>query len=715
MLSVFFLFLLVFLLIFLQAGFVGGGEGERLRGRGRLIAALLLSPFASSPAAEKTRNALIGAEFLQTALAPTAKQRVEFIGAKSFTDVELTAAVAEQIREINENGLTPARADDTAYYLGAFYRKKGFASVEVDCEIRGGKAALKIQEGPRSLLRGVTFTGNKSLPDATLWEYFLGATPERLAKEPEKFPYNAAEVASGADRVRGLYISEGYLDAVVDAAKIDLTENGTRASVTVRIEERQRYLFGDVQFHGETRFKREELVKAMIEPVDGPFSATKVTNAERNIQSFLKAHGYYQAEVAVAADPAKAVRGRVAVRFDVKPGHLFHFDGVTATGTDRLRADFLPKRFAHLKGEKYDPEMLDETFREMLRTGLFKNLRPSLTPVGKDELRIDLTVEEAKAREVGATIGAGSYEGASIGVRLADRNLFGRGRPLSLAVDYSLRGLRGELLYVDPWLFDTRFSLRSRLYSAARDEEGYSKNQIGWRFDLTRKLLPHLEAGLFVEQQSVTLTSAGIDLGQLGPTDYFLTSVGLTASIDYRDNPINPSRGFIFTNAADFSTLDGEPAFTRYTVRFSYYLPVKKFLFAFGARSGLIAPITDRADIPIDVRYFNGGGTTVRSFAERELGSQSRSGDPLGGEFFTIFNAEMTFPLIRNLQGAAFVDAGNLTSSDEIGLGDMRYAVGLGLRYKLPIGPLRLDYGVNPSPQANEARGAFHFSFGFAF
>ena len=380
-----------------------------------------------------------------------------------------------------------------------------------------------------------------------------------------------------------------------------------------------------------------------------------------------------------------------------------------------MAADFLPNRFAHLKDEKFDPEKLDQTFREMLRTGLFKNLRPSLTPAGHDRLRIDLTVEEAKAREVGATIGAGSYEGVTVGLRLADRNLFGRGRPLSLGVDYSQRGLRGELLYVDPWFFDTRFSLRSRLYSAVRDEDGYSKSEVGWRFDFARKLLPHLEIGTFVEQEKVKLTANGIDPAQLGPADYFLTSVGLTASIDYRDDPINPSRGFIFTNATDFSTIDGEPAFTRYTVRFSYYLPVKKLLFAFGARSGLIAPIAERADIPIDVRYFSGGGTTVRSFSERDLGPQSKSGDPLGGEFFTIFNAEMTFPIVRSLQGAVFVDAGNLTSSDDIGISDMRYAVGLGLRYKLPIGPLRLDYGLNPSPHADEARGAFHFSFGFAF
>ena len=57
-------------------------------------------------------------------------------------------------------------------------------------------------------------------------------------------------------------------------------------------------------------------------------------------------------------------------------------------------------------------------------------------------------------------------------------------------------------------------------------------------------------------------------------------------------------------------------------------------MLAFGARVGLISPILD--DLPIDVRFFNGGGTTVRSFAERELGPKDSGGNPLGGEIYTV-------------------------------------------------------------------------------
>jgi outer membrane translocation and assembly module TamA len=106
----------------------------------------------------------------------------------------------------------------------------------------------------------------------------------------------------------------------------------------------------------------------------------------------------------------------------------------------------------------------------------------------------------------------------------------------------------------------------------------------------------------------------------------------------------------------------------------------------------------------------------VRSFGERDLGPHDPRGNPIGGEFYTVFNAEYTFPIWGDLLGAIFVDAGNLLrDARQPSLDDMRYALGVGLRYNLPIGPIRLDYGVNPDRRPDEDFGAFHFSFGFAF
>ena len=704
----------------------------------------------------QAEGAVLGADLVKTTLSARASDFVEIHGNTSFSQDELLAAIGEQVREIQSQGLTPARADDAAFYVGAFYRKRGFAKAATEYEIRGKKVVVRLVEGPRSTVQKLTFIGNRAFPEATLFDYVIGATPERLAREPAQFPYTEAEVAAGGDRVRGLYLSEGYLNVKVDTSGVALSANGTAASVTVRIDEGMRYTFGEVRFEGETLFPREQLVAALGDPVSGtaakseevlrkkstaaqsaaaPFpgvsySPGRATAMQRNLQSFYKARGYFLAEVGLVADHTSSKTGLVPVTFTAKPGALHYFGGVDARSEGarpRLSPSFLPTRFATLKGEVYDPEKLDETYREMLRTGLFSTLRVSTVARPGGEVMLDIIAEEAKAKEVGFTLGYGSYDGATAGIRLGDRDLFGKGRPLTFSFDYSQRGARGELLYVDPWLFDSRFTLRPKLYSAARDELGYSKSEIGGRVDLTRKVMPHLELGVFVESASVKVDNVSPELAAepllLGPTNYTITSLGVTQLTDYRDNPINPSRGLVLSSSFDYAMLDGEPGFTRTTVRFSYYLPLGKTLLAFGARGGYIAPIADA--VPIDVRFFNGGSTTVRSFTERELGPKDRGGNPLGGDVYTVLNLELTFPVYQALQGAVFVDAGSLKNSDaqqrdvqngeKDTSGDMRYAVGLGLRYKLPIGPLRIDYGVNPNPKPDEEFGASHFSFGFAF
>jgi outer membrane protein insertion porin family len=218
---------------------------------------------------------------------------------------------------------------------------------------------------------------------------------------------------------------------------------------------------------------------------------------------------------------------------------------------------------------------------------------------------------------------------------------------------------------------------------------------------------------------SDALTGTTISQALLGPRDYTRISFGLTQTTDYRNDPINPARGFIFTSSFDFGLINGEAGFLRGSARFSYYLPVGKCLLAFGARGGYIDSLM--GELPIDVRFLNGGGTTVRSFAERALGPRDDHENPIGGNLFTVFNVEFTFPISGGLEGAAFVDAGSLHSNDIVegshvsADSGLRFATGLGLRYKLPIGPLRLDYGVNPDRRPGEAFGAFNFSFGFAF
>jgi outer membrane protein assembly complex protein YaeT len=129
-------------------------------------------------------------------------------------------------------------------------------------------------------------------------------------------------------------------------------------------------------------------------------------------------------------------------------------------------------------------------------------------------------------------------------------------------------------------------------------------------------------------------------------------------------------------------------------------------------------------DLPASERFFAGGDTTVRGFVLDQLGTADTLNDqgfPTGGNGLIVVNLEIRAPYWKGLGPVVFVDAGNVFKrASEVNLGDLRPAAGFGLRYRSPIGPLRVDLGLNLDPQvlpngARERRSVYHISLGQAF
>jgi outer membrane protein assembly complex protein YaeT len=644
------------------------------------------------------------------------KLRVLLEGNRHFSADALHIALTDPLTSIEQSGLSPALADDAAFFLGVFYRRNGFPEADVKWNIESGNTLrLAIHEGPFTELGTVTFSGNLHLPQETLTGYITGATRERFPKPP--LPFVESDIKSGVERIRGLYRSEGYLDATVEPPRITFSPGKTRADVQIDIREGIQYRFGRITFQGDIIFYPERALRKEMEVFTRkPFTPVALTNLERKIVYFYRSRGYFNAKV--TSEPAPAVNGLVPIRFMVEAGPLFHFDGVTQTGLSKLRPSFLEHRFASLRGQVYDPEKVEERYRQLMGTGLFSNLKLTQKALPNHQVQLQFEIEEAKSRELGFSLGYTKLDGLIFGTRYVDRNLFGNGRPLTIDAEVAQKLLRGEVVYSDPWFLEGDNKLNVRLYALNQELEGYAKTETGLRPELTRKFGKHLELGAFVLTRVLQIQNNGIDPKEVGPTDYRTDSLGVSATYDTRDSVINPRRGFVVSATGDFATniVGSSVEFLRGTLRASYYLPVgSSSMLAAGVRGGIIAPLGSSETLPIDERFFNGGSTTVRSFSDRTLGPKDSNGYPVGGETFTVANLELNTPIHDNLDGALFADAGSTGRRLDSGLGQTGFAIGAGLRYRLPIGPIRVDYGWNPVRAKNQPAGAIHFSFGFAF
>ena len=671
---------------------------------------------------------------------------VVFTGITGFTDADIRDALFDPLDTIKHDGLTPAAADDCAFLLELFYRKNGYTFVDVNYTVVNSRnLRLDVKEGPLVILGDIRFTGNDHYPNTDNFkQYIIGQTRGRFPASRKDLPYVETDVQKGTDLVQRFYLSEGYLQAQVGTPATLYTNNRTRANITIPIVEGQRYQFGRVAIEGPLVFPEPELRALIADQIPLPYTRPRVDGMARKLEDYHKKRGYFNATVTAVSDPVTAgPDGRVPTALQVNPGPLFRFDGVRIVGTDRLKPEYLRNRFKKLSGQVYDPAKLEEVYQEMIRTGLFAQLRVEPAPQPDNTLRLDIGVKEGKGREVGFSLGYGTFEGAIFGVELRDRDFLGTGRPISFMLDYSTRTISVELLYVDPYLLESDVEMRLSLHALTRNVDAYTKEQIGASAQFTRSFTKQFKAGIFVEANNVQITKYEVQDFNLGPKNYTVDAVGVTASLDLRDNPVAPTKGFITDGTFDVasSALGGNVNYVRGTFRATYLLPLPgKTLLLAGFRGGIIKPFGETGQqyfvngdddpktpkvfkgsmLPIDERFFLGGSTTVRSYAERQLGpyDHNTSGQPIGGEAYTLANLEFQFPvkLAADLKGAVFVDAGNLRPrAEQFGFGSEHYAVGAGIRYNLPIGPLRADYGVNPNPGRNEAFGAFQFSFGLAF
>jgi len=206
---------------------------------------------------------------------------------------------------------------------------------------------------------------------------------------------------------------------------------------------------------------------------------------------------------------------------------------------------------------------------------------------------------------------------------------------------------------------------------------------------------------------------------------------------DTRSDPLDPDRGTFLSTDTDFAArgIGSQVGFAKtFLEALSFHrLPVqRRTVFALAARLGLAHGfnrevgdvVIEDAGLPASERFFAGGDTTVRGFSLDRLGTPetiTESGFPTGGNGVVIFNAEMRVNLWRGLGAVGFYDTGNVYElASDIDLGDLRSAAGFGLRYRSPVGPLRIDLGFNLDPReltpgTLERRTVLHVSFGQAF
>lgn len=617
------------------------------------------------------------------------------------------------------------------------YQKKGFslAKIEykVDIEEATNKATVlfNIDEGLRYRIQKITITGNWAVPKNKILK-IISTRPDTLFTSGF---YDEEKFNEDIEKIKSFYQKEGYSDAEL-APKVEYDEKLKKIFITIDINEGKKYLVGYVEIFGSTTYT-EEQIKAKLKMTSGkPYSQQALQQDIIAIQSLYFEKGFMDAGV-----DAKTVLNEqtknIDIAYTITENEVSYVNKILIKGNTKTRDKVIRRELRIYPGDKFDGPKLKRSKERLYNLGYFEEViyetQTTDQPAKKDLI---VNVKETKTGEFSFGGGWSSVDKIIGFVEITQNNfdLFnfptftGAGQKLRLRGEFGSIRRNYEIGFIEPYIFDQPYSFGFDIFSRERKRStslgyGFNERRRGFDVFLGKEIGEYNKATLTYKLEEVKISDisdgASADLLTEEGTNV-ISSMQLDLIRDTRDNIYTPTTGYILTGSAQVAggIFGGDKDFTKlFGGGSSYYTFFEKLVLELKLRAGIVDAYSNTPKVPIYERFYAGGANTIRGYKERRIGPRDpNTGDPIGGESLLVGNIELTFPIIESLKGAVFYDFGNVweKTSDfgDFGGHNYKHAVGVGVRIKTPIGPVKLDLGypLEPAYPGDKRTARFHFS-----
>jgi len=447
-----------------------------------------------------------------------------------------------------------------------------------------------------------------------------------------------------------------------------------------------------------------------------PATAERILDAEAKLLAALQENGHPMPGIETRDVIADHNTQSVEVRFVVSPGPEAVFGPARIEGLESVEASVVLRALPFDEGDPYKRSLVEAGEAALYKLNLFSTVQISTGEAVDAAGRVPMLVEvtERKHRTISGGVEYTSDFGAGINVRWEHRNIAGQGNRLTVETHLNklLMDLRTQ--YVVPRYRRDDQGLRVDFEAAQEDTDAFESTRIvlrGWvQRELTEQVTVAVGAGLRLSE-----------VEQFRQTDqYRLLSVAGRIEWDTTDNELDPTEGFrlALEIAPHVDIGGGDARFIRSELNLSHYWRLgdgPEWVLATRGRAGSIWAYPPR-NIPPDLRFYAGGGGSVRGYPFQHIGPVVDD-DPIGGRSVLEAAVELRKRFNDRLGMAVFVDAGMVyaPTTPEWSM-EPRIGAGFGLRYFTPLGPLRLDLAVplNP-PDHVDAPFQIYLSIGQAF
>lgn len=657
--------------------------------------------------------------------------RVAFEGNNRIDDETLDAEVQLRPRVV----YTRTRVQSDVQRIIEIYRRSGRFAATVEPKViqlpqNRVDLVFEIDEGPLTGIRRINFVGNKVFSDSTLrdkiqttesawWRFFTTSDtydPDRLTFDREL--------------LRKFYLSEGYADFRVVSAVAELTPDRKDFYITFTVEEGERYRFGETSVESRLRdLDGATLAPLMTTETEDWYDADEVENTIQALTDAVGELGYAFVDVR-----PKIKRNRKALTIDVtyqiEEGPRVYVQRIDIVGNTRTLDKVIRREFRLVEGDAFNAAKIRRSQQRIRNLGFFETAEIKTEQGDRpDQSILTVQVKEKATGELSFGAGISTLDGLLGDVSISERNLLGRGQNLRLRVTFSSRRQEIDLSFTEPYFLDHNVSAGFDIFRRSidrQDESSFDQATLGFSLRSSYPLSENLKHGITYTLRQDKITNVADTASRLireQEGEELTSSLANTLSYDVRDSAIDPTEGWLVRLGGEVAGLGGSVRYLKETLSYAHHFPLGDGWIASGyIREGYILGLGQ--DVRINDRFFL-GGSSLRGFAPGGVGPRDTiTNDALGGNLFYSGTTELTIPINISsdidLNGAIFADVGSLTTIDDNGpeivdIGDPRASVGVGLAYKSPFGPIRIDLAQAVLKQDFDETEIVRFSFGTRF
>ncbi len=652
---------------------------------------------------------------------------ITFVGNKRFKDKELLKNCETKAYRI----LTPDLVTESIEKMKALYTRKGRYLTEIFCSVKSvleNRVDIKytIHESKKVVVRNINIIGNEHIKNSVIEKAMVTHKkhgPYILTFLPWFYTgrFNEDAVLMDKETVRDVYLKKGYAEVSVKDPIITVDVSRSSINMDISLEEGQKYTLKNIEFKGEEPYSIKFLKKQMKSKEGKLFNGVAFRQDIMKITDLYGQKGYAFCDVKPIVHLDKEDK-TIDVALVIDKRHKIYVDRIEIVGNEKTRDNVIRRVLKLKERDLYNSKYLRDSRRGLYKTDYFKEVTITTKRVDeKDKLNARVAVKEKHTGSFNAGVGYGTFDKFSVMGSVMERNLLGTGLYTSFSGNIGSRTTLFDLTVTQPWLSNKPISLSGTLYNSKYDYTSYDEHAYGGRVTLAHRFFDNtLKIG-----STYGLSFEKIDITELNPSKYLKDQEGRHIESyvipfierDTLDSSVFPTSGALSDVSVRVAGLGGTERYAKTIVSHSIYykLLASSLIAHVRGEAGYATGISGK-HVPIQNRFFLGGIDSVRGFSEGKISPKDDEGNCIGGEKEIVFNFELIFPILTelNFYGVAFYDMGNCWRMTE-SLSDLRKGAGLGLRWISPLGPMRIEWGKNLSPEGDEKGSVWHFTMGMVF